>query len=305
LVLPHQSSLSLTVEPLEVRTTVCFHQREDEVVINGQAATGQARQRVLTVMDKIRTRAPAPLGAVRVESAGGFPSGAGLASSAAAFAALALAGASAAGVGVSSEELSQLARLGSGSACRSVQGGFCLWRKGKQKDGRDSFAEQVFPQNHWPELRLLVVLLRKDEKEVSSRDGMRHTVETSPYHAAWSQDAEAEAARAEAFIGLRDLEALGALVERNAWRMHASALAADPAVCYLLPKTLELILALREERKKGLPAYFTLDAGPNPILLTDVAHERAAESFAKALGALEVVSCRPGGDARIVSTPLF
>ncbi len=81
--------------------------------------------------------------------------------------------------------------------------------------------------------------------------------------------------------------------------MHATALAADPPLCYLKPKTLEVIEALREERKQGVPVWFTLDAGPNPVLLTDAAHEERAVKLLEAHGAAEVVRCRPGGDALV------
>jgi len=237
---------------------------------------------------------------VRVDSRGNFPMAAGLASSAAGFAALALAGRAAAGLSTEPAAVSCLAREGSGSACRSVQGGVCIWHRGSREDGADSVATQAFAEGHWPELRLLVAVLSRAEKEVGSRDGMAQTVETSPYYPAWVKDAEAEIPRATAAIAARDLEALGALSERNAWRMHATAFAADPPLCYLLPSTLGLILALPAARRRGVPVWFTLDAGPNPVLVTLASHEAEVERLARDAGALDVVRCRPGGDARLV-----
>ena len=152
---------------------------------------------------------------------------------------------------------------------------------------------------------MVVAILSRDEKDVKSRDGMKHTVDTSPYYAAWREDAEGELARARALIAARDLEGLGALAERNAWRMHASALAANPPLCYLLPGTLALINSLKEQRRKGVPVWFTLDAGPNPVLLTDAKHEVAAEALARACGAEDVVRCVPGGDAELKAEHLF
>jgi diphosphomevalonate decarboxylase len=152
---------------------------------------------------------------------------------------------------------------------------------------------------------MVVAILNRDEKEVKSRDGMKHTVDTSPYYPAWVQDAEAEVGRANALIARRDLEGLGELAERNAWRMHATAMGAQPPLCYLMANTLGLIHHLRECRKKGLPVWFTLDAGPNPVLLTDAAHELAAEALARACGALDVVRCVPGGDAALQGEHLF
>lgn len=305
LILPHQSSLSLTLAPLSVTTTVEFGAASDQVEINGHAAKGSERDRVLRVLEAVRGEAGGKLGPAKMVSRGDFPASAGLASSAAGFAALAVAARAAAGLKADPKVASMLARLGSGSACRSVQGGFCEWRRGERADGTDSYAVQRFDAKHWPELRMVVAILNRDEKEVKSRDGMKHTVDTSPYYAAWAKDAEAEVPRAVEILQRKDLQALGELSERNAWRMHSTAFAADPPLCYMNPATLGLIQHLREQRKKGMPVWFTLDAGPNPVLLTDAAHEVAAEALARACGAVDVVRCVPGGDAELKGEHLF
>jgi diphosphomevalonate decarboxylase len=305
LILPHQSSLSVTLAPLAVRTTVAWGGSGDDAVeLNGKQALGTERSRVLQTLALVRSTKPG-VGAARVVSNGNFPASAGLASSAAGFAALAVAARAAAGLPRDVQAESVLARQGSGSACRSIQGGVCVWRRGERADGADSYAEQHFVPAHWPQLRLLVGMVSREEKEVKSRDGMKSTVETSPYYPAWVADAEAEIAPALAAFKARDLEQLGELAERNAWRMHATALGAKPPLCYLKPTTLELIHALREARKGGVPAYFTLDAGPNPVILTDAAHEEQAVALARACGASEVVRCHPGGDAQLLDTHLF
>jgi diphosphomevalonate decarboxylase len=305
LILPHQSSLSITFGPLQVTTTVEFGHPVDDIHLNGQKAKGTEHDRVVRVLDELRRKASHPLGPAKVVSVGSFPASAGLASSAAGFAALAVAARKAAGLPHDVKDASRLARLGSGSACRSIQGGFCVWQRGERRDGEDSHAVQVFPREHWPELRLLVAILSRAQKAVKSRDGMRTTVETSPYYPAWVTDAEAEVARAKAHAGAKDLPALGALSERNAFRMHATALAADPPLCYLGPKTLELIAGAAKLREKGVPVWFTLDAGPNPVLLTSEGHEQEAEALALACGAEEVIHCLPGGDAELLDEPLF
>jgi diphosphomevalonate decarboxylase len=299
LILPHQSSLSLTLAPLSVSATVEFGVPADDVVINGKKAQGSELSRVLVVFDHLRRQVGRELGPVRMHSEGNFPMAAGLASSAAAFAAIAVAARAAAGLARDTRSESVLARLGSGSACRSVLGGLVAWRRGEKADGSDSFAEQVAAPSHWPELRMVVAVLHREEKEVKSRDGMRHTVETSPYYPAWVKDAAEEVARAEELIRRRDLEGLGELAERNAWRMHATAFAANPPLCYLKPKTLEVIQRLPQARRDGLPVWFTLDAGPNPVLLTDAANAARVEALARECGAQDVVTCVPGGDARV------
>ena len=121
-ILPHQSSLSVTLAPLEVVTTVEFGAPADAVTLHGGEARGKERARVLALLERVRAEAGRALGPVRVDSRGNFPMAAGLASSAAGFAALALAGRAAAGLSTDAAAVSRLAREGSGSACRSVAG---------------------------------------------------------------------------------------------------------------------------------------------------------------------------------------
>lgn len=303
LILPHQSSLSVTLGPLAVTTSVEFtgEKGPDFIEINGKIAEGGERKRVEEALKLVRLEAGAKkkLGAAKMVSRGDFPASAGLASSAAAFAALAVAARSAAGFKRDTRAESILARRGSGSASRSIEGGFVRWNRGKRADGKDSFAEQLFDEAHWPELRLLVGMVSREEKEVKSRDGMRSTVETSPYYPAWAKDAEREVKEIVRFIKRRDLEAVGEIAERNAWRMHATALGANPPLCYLKPATLGVIEACRQLRKEGVGVWFTLDAGPNPVLLTSAKDEARAVELVKAHGASEVVKCVPGGDAKL------
>ncbi len=299
LILPHQSSLSVTLGPLSVTTTVEFlgGDGDDDVTINGKVAAGSERARVVELLGLVRAQTKRRLGRACMISKGDFPAAAGLASSAAAFAALSVAARTAAGFSRDPKAESILARRGSGSASRSVQGGFVRWNRGTRADGRDSFGEQLFDAAHWPELRLLVGMVSREEKEVKSRDGMRTTVETSPYYRAWAKDAEAEVANIIPFIRRRELEAVGAIAEKNAWRMHSTAFAADPPLCYLKPATLAVIQTCAELRKKGVGVWFTLDAGPNPVLLTSKTDEAKVAKVLQQHGAREVVRCRPGGDA--------
>jgi diphosphomevalonate decarboxylase len=305
LILPHQSSLSVTLGPLAVTTSVEFSAEKgpDFIEINGKQAEGNERRRVADLLTLVRqeARPKRKFGAARMISRGDFPAAAGLASSAAAFAALAVAARGAAGFVRDTKAESILARRGSGSASRSIQGGFVRWNRGKRADGKDSFAEQLFTQSHWPELRLLVGMVSREEKEVKSRDGMRSTVKTSPYYSAWAKDAEREVQEIVRHVKRRNLEAVGEIAERNAWRMHATALGANPPVCYLKPATVAVIEACRQLRSEGVGVWFTLDAGPNPVLLTSADDEAAVAKMVMQHGATEVVKCAPGGDAQLLS----
>lgn len=309
LILPHQSSLSVTLGPLSVTTSVQFARGRgaSHVEINGKTAQGTERDRVLAVLALVRSQAKeqcgVALGPASVVSRGDFPAAAGLASSAAAFAALAVAARAAAGFGRDVRAESILARRGSGSACRSIEGGFVRWNRGRRPDGSDSYGEQLFDEGHWPDLRMLVGIVSDAPKEVKSRDGMRATAETSVYYGSWVKAAQVDVRKLVALIRRRDLEAVGELAEQNAWRMHAAALGADPPLCYLKPQTLQVIEACQALRKKGVGVWFTLDAGPNPVLLTLSSDEGRVAAAVRHCGAKEVVRCMPGGGARLLPTP--
>lgn len=308
LILPHQSSVSVTLGPLSVTTTVEFSGKPgaDEVEINSVQATGAEFTRVRDVLRWVRQESgQRKLGAAKVVSKGDFPAAAGLASSAAAFAALSVAARAAAGLKRNERSESILARRGSGSASRSVAGGFVRWNRGRRRDGLDSFGEQLFSEAHWPQLRLLVGMVSTEEKEVKSRDGMKSTVKSSPYYPAWVRQAERDAREIVKWIRRRDLEGVGALAEQNAWAMHASAMGARPPLCYLKPQTVAVIEACRLARKQGIGVWFTLDAGPNPVLLTTEPDVPRATALVRQCGASEVIVCEPSAGTQTLDAHLF
>ncbi|MBI5549637.1 MAG: diphosphomevalonate decarboxylase, partial [Deltaproteobacteria bacterium] len=207
----------------------------------------------------------------------------------------------AAGLNPPARELSILARRNSGSACRSIEGGFCEWLKGSAEDGSDSYAVQVAPETHWPDMRMVVAVCSDAAKKISSREAMRRTVETSPYYPAWTACAERDLADARGALLSKDLSRLGAAAERNAWRMHASAMAADPPISYLRPTTVAVIAAVEELRASGVEAWFTLDAGPNPCVICLAPHvERVTMRLRGIAGVTRTVAGGPGAGVQRV-----
>ena len=156
---------------LETETTVEFNAgwERDEVMIGGEPQSGPPRDRVTVHLDVIRARAGLPLRA-RVDSRNNFPAGTGIASSASAFAALTLAAASAAGLNLTERELSALARLGSGSAARSIPGGFVELGMGEEGKPETSFAYAIAPPEHW-DLRDVIAVVSQKQKRVGSTSG--------------------------------------------------------------------------------------------------------------------------------------
>src|SRR6059036_2681044 len=279
--LPATGSISLTLDGLSVEASVAFGGAEaDRVEIDGVEAGGDEAVRVARFLDVVRTEAGRRERAL-VATRSTVPRGIGLASSAAAFAALALAASRAAGLALDPSALSALARRGSGSAARSVLGGFVEWRRGERADGRDSVAEPLAPPDFW-DLRVVVAVTSSAPKAVSSRAGMEHAA-TSPFYPAWVAGAEADLAEARAAIRARDLEALGLVAEHSALEMHAVGLAARPPLVYWRAATVECMHRVWALRAEGTPAFATIDAGPQVKALCGTAD---ASRVAEALGAV-------------------
>ena len=214
---------------------------------------------------------PFPSFAFSVETRNGVPTAAGLASSASGFAALALALDGFFGWGLTREQCSILARLGSGSACRSVYSGFVRWQRGERNDGSDSYAVPL--DASWPELCLSVLLLSSEEKPVSSSEAMRRTVASSPEYALWPERVAKDMEAVLSSLHHHDFLTFGEAVERNALAMHSSMQASTPPVCYWTHKTRQGIESIQKARKEGVEVYFTMDAGPN-IKLLFLRHEK-------------------------------
>ncbi len=291
--LPSTPSLSLTLAPFRTETTVVWGAERDRVVFNGVENTGGEGRKIFATLDRFGERPPC-----EIHTGNDFPTAAGLASSASGFAALVVAANAASGANLSDVELAVLARQGSGSATRSLQGGWVEWAMGERDDGLDSHGVAIAPADHW-DVRMLVVLVRSGPKEIGSTEGMNHTMRTSPYYPAWVEHAPKDVVEAREAVLARDLEKLGAITERSALRMHASMIAADPAVMYWKPETMRALEVVRTARKSGIGVWATMDAGPNVKALCSAADAATmAALFAEAGLSAQVL--HPGGAARVV-----
>lgn len=292
--LPSVGSLSLTLAPFCTTTTVEWGADQDELVLNGRPGTPTESRNVFALLDLIDSWRPK----VRVLSENDFPTAAGLASSSSGFAALALAATKAAGQPRTLEELSVLARRGSGSAARSVFGGWAEWKVGEREDGLDSHAFALAPENHW-DVRMIVAIFDDGPKTVSSRDGMLHTQETSPFYPAWVASTPRDLADARVAIRQRDLTRLGVVMERSALRMHASMMAADPPVFYWKSGSVWAQETVRSLRARGVPCAWTMDAGPNVKVLVETPYaDDVVRRLANVADRVHVLE--PGGPARLL-----
>ncbi len=293
---PAGPSLSVTLGSLATLAGIEIDAGLREDRIDGLPTAAAAKVRAF--LDRFRARFRIGSHA-RVVLASNFPVAAGLASSASTFAALAKAAVTAAGVEIDDAELAEVARLGSGSACRSVYGGFVEWRP----QGAGSVVEPVADKDHWA-LPILVAVTSEQPKAVGSSEGMKRTAATSPYYPAWIESGAADLPLARAAILRRDLAALGEVAERNCLRMHAAAIASDPPLLYWEPATLAVMRRVWQLRERGTPAYFTIDAGPQvKVLCAADAAEAVRAALAAVPGVLRVIASRPGDPPRLVERP--
>lgn len=295
LMLPVNSSLSVTLDRFFTVTTVEFLEdaTKDVFYFNGERASETETKKVSRFLDIVRSLAGSSLYAT-VHSQNHVPTAAGFASSASGYAALAAASAKAIGLPLEGSFLSRLARRGSGSACRSIYGGFVEWKKGELNNGSDSFAVQILDEKGW-DFTILSVVLENKRKKVLSREGMQRTVETSPFFQGWLNTVNTDLQLAKEAIRERDFEKLGTVAEKNALKMHATTLGADPPFLYWQPGTLEVMERVQELRLSGIPAFFTIDAGPNVKVLCLNEDEEAVVKELSALSSVkEIFSCHPG-----------
>ncbi|XP_004645091.1 diphosphomevalonate decarboxylase isoform X1 [Octodon degus] len=286
LILPLNSSLSVTLHQDQLRTTttaaISRDFLEDRIWLNGQEEDVE-QPRLQACLREIRRLArkcgstgdedqhlltPGPSDRVHVASVNNFPTAAGLASSAAGFACLAYTLARIYGV---EGDLSEVARRGSGSACRSLYGGFVEWQMGQRADGRDSVAWQVASESHWPQLRVLILVVSAERKPTGSTVGMQTSVQTSDL-LKFRAEALVPARMAEMArcIQERDFPGFAKLTMQDSNQFHATCLDTFPPISYLndtSQRIMQLVHRFNAHHGQTKVAY-TFDAGPNAVIFT-------------------------------------
>ena len=273
--LPAVSSLSLTLSDFHTHTSVEWGNKKDRFVLNGIEQAELSARRVFAFLDLIDPLRPPCL----VHSTNNFPTAAGLASSSSAFAALALAAGAAAQKNYTPTQLSVLARQGSGSACRSIWGGWVWWDKGNKSTGEDSHGYPLATAKHWS-VSMIIAIVSAQKKSVPSTKGMLQSALTSPFYSTWVESSEADVNAAKKAVLEKDLHALGTLMEHSTIKMHATMMTTQPTIRYWKPKSLAIIECVEQLRSQGYSCYQTMDAGPNVKILCP-SHE--SEAIAKEL----------------------
>ncbi|KAF2742576.1 Diphosphomevalonate decarboxylase [Sporormia fimetaria CBS 119925] len=288
--LPTNSSLSVTLSQSDLRTHTTAScsptYTHDELILNGSsqdvsgARTQACFRELRTLRKQLETTNPSlpalssmPL---KIVSENNFPTAAGLASSAAGFAALVRSIANLYELPASPTELSRIARQGSGSACRSLFGGYVGWEQGSQPDGSDSLAFEVAPASHWPTMRAVILVVSAAKKGVSSTTGMQTTVATSSLFPVRANDTvPRRMAEMQTAIQERDFESFAKLTMMDSNSFHATCLDTWPPIFYLNDVSraaIKAVEAINHAAGKIVAAY-TFDAGPNAVVYFEEENE--------------------------------
>ena len=296
---PAVGSISITLDSLFTDTTVelAHDLTDDELTLDGKRR-GEDTAKVSACIDLLRRKAGVDT-RVRIVSRNNFPTGAGLASSASGYAALVRAAEAAFGLTLTPRERSIVARFGSGSAARSIFGGFVEMHAGTAPDGNDSFAEPLLDAAEWP-LEVVIAVTAKEEKAIGSRTGMTRSADSSPYYAAWVAGQPPDLSAARTAIRARDFTPLAAVAEHNCLKMHAAALTARPPLVYWNGATVECLRIVQLLRAGGVPVFFTIDAGPQLKAVCERgARDKVAAALREVPGVLDVLTSALGPGAEL------
>lgn len=297
--IPAVPSLSITLGGLSTRTRVRRSSDDrDHFRFQGEIRPGM-EGRVFACLDLLR-RETGFIESVEVESSNDFPTAAGLASSASGFAALVLAASSLMGGNLTREELAEPARRASGSAARSLYGGFvelCL----NPGQSPPTSTRQILGPSEWP-LETLIAVTDSSPKAVSSTEGMERSRISSPFYDAWVESAEDDLQQARRAVLNRDFSALAEISEHSCLKMHGLMLSTRPGLIYFKAATLECLHRIRKLRSEGYPVFFTVDAGPQ---VKAICLPEAVSTVRKALmeipGVLGLLQSSLGDGAYLVS----
>jgi len=290
-VLAYTDSISLTLDSFY--TDVVIEKKKDgklEFYLNDVLLTGDEREKMIKYMRAIEQdieHMP-----IRISSKNTGPTAAGLASSSSAFSALSLALLTFFEKIYSFDELVELSRLGSGSACRSLLDGFVRWKKDGQIEKLVSAPK---------DLRVIVVLFSKKQKKISSREAMKIGVETSPYYDEYVKKNQVISNEMAPALKTFDFDKIGLLMEQSTALMHKVMETSSPKVSYPTKDSYRVMNLVNVYRGKGVTAYSTMDAGPNVKIFTK---EKDVDFLMEALkregySSLEVL--KPGGKARVIA----
>jgi phosphomevalonate decarboxylase len=297
--IPFHDSVSLCTGPIHTHTTVQVLDGggDGSATIDGRRTAGRPLERVRVVMDAVREKAGDDR-PYRMESRNDFPQFVGLGSSSSGFAALAVAAAAAYGWDATPEQLSEVARLGAGSASRAVTGGISEW----VVEGERSFARCLAPAEELGDWRIVVPLVQHEEPT----ENVHAEVTSSPFFEARNQYVASALGAIRKAVASRSVREVAPIAERDTLNLHAVTMTAQSGHLTWMPATVEVMHRTRRLRQEGVPVWFSIDTGATAYLNTDAAHEERVAAAVEGIAGVErILRLRPGGPARLVDRHLF
>ena len=294
--IPENGSISMNLSNLLTTTLVEFSSdfKEDSVTINSKNDLKESA-RVIKFLDLIRKKTNIFLKA-KVVSKNNFPNGTGLSSSASGFAALTIAASKAVGLNLSENELSMLARQGSGSACRSIPDGFVEWDS--------TFAESLYPPDYW-KIMDVVAIISNEKKDISSTDGQK-LASTSPFFKVRQEKISEKILKFKKTLKEKNFTEFGNIIEQEALELHAIMLTSMPSLIYLRPASLELMMLVKKWRSEGLEVYFTVNTGQDIHLIVEEKNSQELVNKLKKIKEVKnIIINKPSIGARLVEKHLF
>lgn len=300
--LPENGSISMNVSNLLTTTTVEFNTlfKQDSVTFSGKRELA-VNNRAIKHIDRIRKLAKIDT-KVKIVTENNFPTSTGLSSSASGFAALTVAGAKAAGLNLSEKELSILARLGSGSACRSIPDGFVEWVDGNTSD--TSYAKSLYPPDYW-DIVDVVAIVSISKKDIDTTEGHK-LAGTSPFFSTRLSLMKNKIKLIKKYIQEKNFTKFGELIEAEALEFHSILITSTPSLIYWFPQTIKVMKFVKTLRVEGLEVYFTINTGQDVHVICQQKNVEKVTSLVKEIKEVrEVIINTPANGTRLASNHLF
>lgn len=310
--LPENGSISIILDGLDTITSVEFFTdgRPNSLTINDEEDEGESgrvlkhleRIKKLAIVKGVLSEKDAASLTVKMVSKNTFPKGTGLSSSGSGFAAVTLAVVNALEMSLTPQELSILARQGSGTACRCMSSGIVEWLDGATSES--SYSVSLHPAEYW-DIRDVVAVVDLGKKRVSSSEG-HQSARTSPFYEARIKNISAKLAAVKSALTTKNFTQLGELVEAEALEFHSILLTSTPSMIAWYPGTVEVMLAVQQMRREGVEAYFTINTGFNIHVLTLPEHEaEVAKRLSELSLVKKVLHAKVGNGPKMIDQHLF
>lgn len=296
--IPFHDSISVCIEALHTTTTVetVNSSKKDSVIINRKEAVGKDFERVEAVLNKLRNLTKYS-GSFKIVSQNSITSGKGLGFSASAFAALGTAACAALDFNIDYVSLSELVRLGAGSATRSLAGSFAIWYA--NKNGK-SYAEPIV-EPETVDLGMVIVPIFSTIKT----DEAHSEVLSSPLFKARLRHVTKIVKTMKHAIEVGDIATIGQLAEEDSLNLHASTMTGEAHMILWEPETLQIIKEVQKMRCEGIPAWFSIDTGPSVFINTYADHMENIAERLRGIGFSKIITSKVGGKPFLSKEHLF